>query len=452
MTQAADFAERSSDPAHPNAPHARWGLALLIALALYTSMDRQVLGLLAAPLRRDLGVDDTQFGLLQGAGVALFTALAGYPLAWIADRADRRWVLVLCMSAWCAALAGCGFANSFSELFVVSSLMGAAEAGVIPIAYVLIADWFSPRQRQAATSLFVLLGRLAVGLTIAASGALVASVDLLRPLLPPALQQLAEWRLALGLTALPGLLIVPLLLTLPKTTPSARGLLAATLRSPGTANAGADAGRAGLGVLTLLLLGAALLAGGAAAVGVFMPVLVQRLGGLTAAQAGAGLGAAALLAALAALAISTWLARRQPLETAGSRGVRVAALGMAIAALSAVLLALANTHPQALVLYAGALGGTMTAVMLLVGVLQSQAPAAARTRFMAVFVGAAAIAAALTPVAVGALSDAGGASPTALAQAMAALGAPCFAGAALVMALAARGLSRRVIGPSARGC
>nr|WP_276595282.1 MFS transporter [Roseateles albus] len=415
----------------------------MVVLALYTAMDRQVLGLLAEPLRRDLGLDDTQFGLMQGAGVAVFAALAGYPLAWLADRSDRRYVLAACMSCWCFALVACAQASSFMELFAVSSLMGAAEAGVVPIAYALIADWFGARKRQTANSIFVLFGRIGAGVMIAASGWLVASVDDLRSWLPPALQGAAEWRLTLMFTALPSLLIIPLLLTMPRVGTDGAGIRGRFLGLRGSKSVLEPATLVLPGIL-FLVIGAAMLSAGAAAVGVFMPVLVQRLAGLTPAQAGSGLGLAALSAALTALAVSSGLAKRNSESTAGATGMRVAALGMVIAALAGALLVATTAVNHALLLYACLLAGTMTAAMLLVGVLQAKAPQHARTRFMAVFVGAAAVAAALSPILVGAWSDAGGATPVALARAMAFSSAPCFVGAALAFALAAKVLVSKV--------
>lgn len=433
--------------AEDDAPRARWGLALLILLALYTAMDRQVIGLLAGPLRRDLAMDDTQFGLLQGAGVAMFAAVAGYPVAWLADRVDRRPVLAVCLALWCLALVGCSLASDFRELFVVSSLMGAAEAGVIPIAYALIADWFGARRRQAATSVFVLMGRLGAGLMIVASGWVISSVDVLRPWLPLPWRSASDWSVALFLTALPGLLLATALLSMPRShrvSPTTSGLQrqSGALGSTGGSDESKRVADAPRQALWTLMIGTTLLAAGAGALGVFMPVLVQRLGGLSASEAGAGLGAATLVAAAVALAVSNGLAWRSREGAAGAIGMGIAALGMLVAAVCAGTLAQVATHARALVLYAGGLGGTMTAAILLVGVLQALAPTEARARFMALFVGAAAMAAALSPIAVGALSDAGGARPDALAGAIATVGAPSFLAAALVLAWGARRLHR----------
>ena len=433
----------SSVPGGGDTPRAFWGLAVLVVLALYTAMDRQVIGLLAQSLQRDLGINDTQFGLLQGAGVVLFAAAAGYPVAWLADRQDRRLVLAACLALWSLALVGCSLASNYSELFVVSTLMGAAEAGVIPIAYALIADRFSTRRRQTATSVFVLTGRLGAGLMIVASGMVVASADVLRRWMPHPWHGAPEWSVALFATALPALLVVPALLLMP---------LASRTSSTAAEDLGRHAERAGEGpagrpggdspssrhAVWAAIAGLTLLGGGAGALGVFMPVLVQRMSDLSASQAGAALGMATLAAASVALAVTAGLARWGTIDAAGRPGLSVAALALLIGALGAGGISQAATPTAALVLYAASLGGTMTAVILLVGILQSHAPIAARARFMAVVTGATATAAALTPIAAGMLSDAGGGGAVALATAMTMIGTPCYLLSAAGLAWAAR--------------
>ena len=113
------------------APMSAWvSLLVLVALGLYTYMDRQIFGLQAEPLRQALGLSDLQFGLLQGVSVALFAAVVGYPIAWLSDRFDRRTVLAGCIATWSLAVGACGLARDFNELFVTSALVGAAEAGL----------------------------------------------------------------------------------------------------------------------------------------------------------------------------------------------------------------------------------------------------------------------------------------------------------------------------------
>ena len=108
-------------------------LMVLVAVALFSFVDRQIITLAADPLRRSLGLNDIQLGALQGLGLALFAGLASYPVAWLADRFDRRVVLCGCIVVWSLATAGCGLATNFPGLMACATLVAVGEAGLVPI-------------------------------------------------------------------------------------------------------------------------------------------------------------------------------------------------------------------------------------------------------------------------------------------------------------------------------
>lgn len=430
-----------------NAPGAWRGLALLILVAFYTHADRQLFALQAESIRATFGIGDAQFGLLQGGSVALFVALAGYPLGWLADRIDRRRVYALCLLTWALALAWCAQADSFAELFLASACIGAAEAGLLPLAYALIPEWFGERRRQAANSAYVFLGRLSVGLVIFACGALIHKLDGLQPQLPAPLNAWPTWRLSMLAAALPGLLMLPLLIWLPRgMAPLAPLALPAAPSAPSVpassapllpwlrAHAGAcGALGAAFGMLTL----------GANAVGSFMPALAARQWQASPLLAGQGLGAGALAAALFALLASTCLLRRVEPDQRWSAALNCAAAALGLAALATLALPFAPGLGALYLIYSLGLAGVMTAAMLLPGVMQALAPVRLRARLMALFVGMAVIGSAVGPVWVGALSDAKGGRAADLAMAMALVGAPMLSVAALLLLWARRsGLAR----------
>lgn len=410
---------------------ASWSLALLILLGLYTYMDRQVIGLQAEPIRQDLGLGDAQLGLVQGAAVALVTAIAGYPLGWFADRGDRRHVLAACLVAWCVAVVLCGVATSFGALLLASALVGAAEAGLLPIAYAAIPEWFEDRRRQVANSAFVFLGRLSAGLMIIASGALIHAIDGARPTLPEWLRDVPTWRLALVATALPGLVLVPLVLRLAPmqaraAVPSSGGVVAA-LRSHPPAFAA-------------ILIGAGLLSLGANALGTFVPVAAVRAWGLPPFEAGRGMGAAALAGAIAALTITALLGRLTDLARRTGTALGVASGAMSVAAVAAACLPLAWSGATFFTLFGLGLAGVMTAVMVLPTALQPLCPPPVRVRLMSLFVGASLVVGSVGPVVVGALSDGLGGSGRALITAMTVVSLVAYAAAASMLAWGARRL------------
>ena len=206
-------ARTETTPSPAKASVASWlSLAVLLIATLYTYADRQIFALQAEPLRKALELSDLQFGLLQGLGHAILAAIVGYPIAWLSDRFDRRVVLAGCLAVWSATVMASGFAGSFLQLFLATSLVGAAEAGMLPILYALVPELFSGKQRQYANSALVVAGRLLVGLVIAACGWLIFAIDQWRPAMPEALRSMETWRVAFLLTGATGLIFVPAVL------------------------------------------------------------------------------------------------------------------------------------------------------------------------------------------------------------------------------------------------
>jgi len=191
-----------------------YALIVLSLVTLFALVDRQILVLLSEPIRKQLALSDFQLGLLQGTAVTLFAALAAYPLSWLADRIDRRRVMAACVITWSVGCAACGLAQTYPQLLMASALVGAAEAGLVPITYALIPALFAPRQLQVANSTFALATGIGGSATIALCGMLVANVEAVRPLLPDALSTLEGWRLSFFAAALPGPLMAALVLTI----------------------------------------------------------------------------------------------------------------------------------------------------------------------------------------------------------------------------------------------
>lgn len=199
-------------------PRGWYFLALLTFVTLYGVIDRRVFVLLADPIKAEMMLTDAQLGLLQGLGIALLGIIVTYPLGWLADRYDRRYVLAGCITAWSLAVVWCAFAGGFGELLIASAMVGAGEAGLAPIAYALIPLFFHNNKRQLANSIYVVGGLLGAGPAVALCGYLIELADWLRPNLPLALQALSTWRLTFLIAALPAPLFVVLvlLLRLPK--------------------------------------------------------------------------------------------------------------------------------------------------------------------------------------------------------------------------------------------
>jgi len=90
-----------------------WYTVFLLTVAyIFSFVDRYILGLLVEPIKGDLGLTDTQIGLLLGPAFAVFYTTMGLPLGWLADRARRAWVVSAGIAIWSLATAACGAART----------------------------------------------------------------------------------------------------------------------------------------------------------------------------------------------------------------------------------------------------------------------------------------------------------------------------------------------------
>jgi predicted MFS family arabinose efflux permease len=185
----------SSDDAARSHARRFWTLAILIVVYTFNFIDRQIIGILAVPIKADLGLSDTQLGLMGGLAFALFYTFLGIPIARLADRASRTWIMTAALTIWSLMTALCGLTQNFTQLFFARLGVGVGEAGGVAPAHSLIADLFPPNQRARALSIYsfgIPIGS-ALGIVF---GGLIAS--------------LIDWRAAFFMVGLAGIAIAPL--------------------------------------------------------------------------------------------------------------------------------------------------------------------------------------------------------------------------------------------------
>lgn len=192
---AGNTAMTGAKPAFTNPKLMLWILMIVYVLNF---LDRQILNILAEPIKGDLGLSDTQLGLLAGPAFAVFYAVLGIPIARYADnpRTNRIWLISACLAVWSAMTAVCGFAQNFLQLALARVGVGVGEAGCTPAAHSLIADSVPPEKRSSAIAFF--------GLGIPVGG-------LLGLIIGGIVNDQYGWRIALMLVGTPGLLLALLL-------------------------------------------------------------------------------------------------------------------------------------------------------------------------------------------------------------------------------------------------
>lgn len=391
QSSVAGTAESIAPPAESgSAPVSAWyALAVLTVILIFATVDRAILSLLAEQVKKDLSLSDLQLGLVQGTGIAVFTAIAAFPMAWLADKFGRRLVLAASILIWSSAVVACGLAKSFEQILLASAMVGAGEAGLAPITYALIADLFRGRKRQLANSIFVIAAAAGGGLAMFIAGQLVAAGDDVKAHLPVGLQALSDWRISFFMAALPAPIMAALVFTI-RQIGQARTSAAALARSaPGSqSEAGGMALRTHLRLhartLATFCLGIALAIFSFSAIGSWLSVILMRNFGQTPAQVGAAMGTIGLAAICIGFGFTVFGLRILAPRMGRKLAVRVMWVSCLLAVLTSAAMAFATSalHVYAIQFIQAVL--LTSANMLFPTALQELAPSHLRGRVVAI--------------------------------------------------------------------
>jgi len=152
-------------------------LFLLMMVLLLHLVDRQIMAILAEPIKKDLHFSDTQIGLLTGLGFSFIYSVLGIPIARLADRYDRRKIISIATASWSVMTAVSGMATGFFTMLLARMGVAAGEAGGIPPLHSLVADLYPEHKRARAFSIVQLGGPLGVLIAFFGGGLLVAYFD-----------------------------------------------------------------------------------------------------------------------------------------------------------------------------------------------------------------------------------------------------------------------------------
>lgn len=148
---------RPSPAPSPTATGHRWYvLAVLFAVYTVSYLDRQILVILAEPIKREFHLKDWQLGFLTGTAFALFYATLGIPIARLADRWHRVNILAASLAIWSAMTSLCAFSASFLQLAAVRIGVGIGEAGGSPPSVSLLSSYFERHERATAMAIYSL--------------------------------------------------------------------------------------------------------------------------------------------------------------------------------------------------------------------------------------------------------------------------------------------------------
>ena len=174
----------------PSTRYRTYVLGMLVVVYVFNFLDRQIVTILAEPIKVDLGLSDTQIGLMTGLAFAIFYTVLGIPIARLADRANRVSIISAALVIWSGMTALCGMAQNFTQMLLARIGVGVGEAGCSPPAHSLIADYYPPEQRASALSIY------ALGIPIGSILGLLAGGWI---------AEFYGWRVAFYLVGLPGI-------------------------------------------------------------------------------------------------------------------------------------------------------------------------------------------------------------------------------------------------------
>ena len=146
--------EASASASAPEARNSIAIVAILSAIAFVCYMDRQLIAVLAQPIKHELGLSDSEIGFISGLAFAIFYAGLGIPLARLADRWSRAAVLSLAVAFWTMCNMASGLAASFSQLLFARIGVASGEAACVPASHAIIGERVPAKHRTFAISVF----------------------------------------------------------------------------------------------------------------------------------------------------------------------------------------------------------------------------------------------------------------------------------------------------------
>ena len=193
MTQTVVAAAAEPLPADAGFLRRRRTALVLLFLAFTASiMDRQIVSILAEPIKLEFGLSDTQLGFLGGLAFAAFYVSLGLPLAMLADRGGRKTIITLSLATFSAMTAACGLAQNFWHLLLARFGVGIGEAGVNPSSHSILADYYPPERRSGVMSIIALGANVGMLLGLVVGGFIAHTYG---------------WRAAFFVVGLPGVIL-----------------------------------------------------------------------------------------------------------------------------------------------------------------------------------------------------------------------------------------------------
>ncbi|MAO65552.1 MAG: MFS transporter [Balneola sp.] len=167
-------------------------LGLLFLIYISSFVDRQIVAVLGTAIRDNLGLSNTQIGILYGPAFSLIYAICGIFMGWFADQFSRKRIILTGLLIWSLMTVASGFASSFVFLVTARFFVGVSQSALSPAVYSLLADYFPPEKRARVFSFYASGIFVGVGLSFLIGGSVAEAYD---------------WREAMKTVGWPGVLL-----------------------------------------------------------------------------------------------------------------------------------------------------------------------------------------------------------------------------------------------------
>jgi len=212
-TTEASGPQGAGQPPWPRPAYAWYVVGVLMLAYTNSFIDRQIISLLIEPIRRDLGINDTQVSLLAGIAFTIFYTLMGVPIARLSDQKSRRTIIIIGITFWSLMTATCGMAKQYWHLFLSRMGVGVGEATLSPAAMSIISDYFPVTKLARAISVYSMGVYFGAGLAMVIGGFVVKLVSEAGNITLPLVGEVFPWQVTFFIVGLMGLPIILLLMT-----------------------------------------------------------------------------------------------------------------------------------------------------------------------------------------------------------------------------------------------
>jgi MFS family permease len=355
----------------------RWiGLFILCIVAFIGFTSQALLSILVQPIKADLGITDTQFGLITGLVISTVGALAAFPIGMMADRYGRLRILAISILTWSAATVVMGLAQNTAMFTVGAMAINLGDAALLPLLYAMIPQIFGERERHFANTILVTVLMLGAYAVYWLGGVLLHSLD------GGVLAGLAAWRAVCLVVALVGALVTLGLVIVPRGEPNDAPRLStesmkdepfiAFLRREGT-------------TVLWLYLGMSFFYIAWTTFSFWYPAILERSFGLNSADANSAIGQPLILAAAAGLLLAMFILKIFVPRWGDGAPVHINILGCTLGFVPVLAMPFAASMTLYLICLSLFTAAMTICMSVAPSLLQGCAPARFRSRTIALF-------------------------------------------------------------------